>query len=1098
MNAENTRTAKRILFSQFLLLCLIGMIFTDALYPTTYSSIEGILSAIEKNSRELSLYQNLNFCLRNDLLNTCEASRSPLLSQASLFFDARLKESPRNPYLLYGKGLTAKLSGEYDSSIYFFEAGIQAGARFWSIYEELIPYYRTKKEILHSIDLLRNELNVQTGNSFIYQGLGFLYFWIDKYDEARSHYNRALYLQKKAGNIKAYTKCLYYRAYLRMYVNQYEQAKREIDQSIHTARKIGDLSAEVRNMDLLGFLLIEQGKIPESLRLARKTLEKSEQLNNLKIEAKCRMTMGVALMEAGNLASAEDYFNQSSNMFRLFQEDRYREIVFYWQSILYQQLGDYSRSLALAHHALSLSQREGFKTAQAFNLSAIGKIYHSLGHYEKALSYNQKALLLSQNYIGKWSREKCLNAIGAVYMETARYHEALESFKKALEYIQRIDHNRQTARCLYNIGLANLALGNADIAFNYFLQSMVEAERGGKQVILGLAMVRLGNQALSQGRLGEAEEMFRKSLEISTNTGHPEIRWRAYAGLGDLAEKSNRVLEAADLYENAIAVIEDQRNHIMERQHSAGFFQSKVGIYEKLINLYYGLHIINPDKGYDQACFNSAERAKSRAFLDDLQAARIDPRTFPASPAARRKIETLSQKVSQILTTLSRSDLNRDEREKLWENLERTEEDLQIAVEEARRMRPDLAQLLKCEPSKVTDIQKDILAPDTGLIEFLVGEKNLFIFFVTQNKLTVHRIDETETKIILELARNYASLISSPHMSSFDCAEAGKRLYEILILPGKKIFTDEIRHLFLVPDYELCRFPFETLIAETNPKVKNEYPDYLVFNYTFTYGPSASALANIAGRQFLMKAEKYLLAIGNPRYPENKDISQPEWDNLLEEYYLEKRFKMEPLPYSRQEIKGISRYFSKDKKDILLGEKATEENVKNLPLNKYKILHFATHSLLDEQVASRSALVLTQDDDPKQDGFFQVHEIYRQRLNADLVVLSACQTGLGKREKGEGIQGLPRAFFSAGADSVVVSLWPVRDRLSSAFMERFYFYLSKGEAKREALRLAKIESIKKEGSKPCHWSSFILMGKGKNSLDFQKPSFWERIISHLF
>ena len=158
-----------------------------------------------------------------------------------------------------------------------------------------------------------------------------------------------------------------------------------------------------------------------------------------------------------------------------------------------------------------------------------------------------------------------------------------------------------------------------------------------------------------------------------------------------------------------------------------------------------------------------------------------------------------------------------------------------------------------------------------------------------------------------------------------------------------------------------------------------------------------------------------------------------------------------------------------------------EEILKKISLNDYKIIHFATHGLLDEDVVGRSGLVLTLDNDSQEDGFFQVREIYNSRLNADLVVLSACQTGKGKLEKGEGVSGLSRAFLFAGAESVVVSLWNINDKSTALFMSHFYKYLVRGESKAEALRQAKLKMIQSKYSHPYHWAAFVLVG------DFDSP-----------
>jgi CHAT domain-containing protein len=179
-------------------------------------------------------------------------------------------------------------------------------------------------------------------------------------------------------------------------------------------------------------------------------------------------------------------------------------------------------------------------------------------------------------------------------------------------------------------------------------------------------------------------------------------------------------------------------------------------------------------------------------------------------------------------------------------------------------------------------------------------------------------------------------------------------------------------------------------------------------------------------------------------------------------------------------VTTIAKLYKSEEVASYFGTAATEEAVKgNKHLNTARRIHFATHGLISEQQPQYSGLVLTLDDDPAEDGLLQVYEIFNLRLNADLVVLSACRTGLGKEVKGEGVIGLTRAFMYAGARSVVVSLWRVADRPTADFMARFYRRLDQDRNKAEALRQAKLEMIQAGGrfSHPLFWAPFILTGE---------------------
>jgi CHAT domain-containing protein len=227
--------------------------------------------------------------------------------------------------------------------------------------------------------------------------------------------------------------------------------------------------------------------------------------------------------------------------------------------------------------------------------------------------------------------------------------------------------------------------------------------------------------------------------------------------------------------------------------------------------------------------------------------------------------------------------------------------------------------------------------------------------------------------------------------------------------------------------------------------------------------------------------------MGNPVYSfqlSSKKKNLKIYEEALREVYLNKGFDFSPLPFSKKEVKQISRYFPKNKIDIFIGAEAKEEVVKKASLAGYQIVHFACHGLLDEKASSRSALVLTLDDNTEEDGFLQVREIHNLKLNASLAVLSACQTGRGRLENGEGIFGLPRVFFYAGTQSTLSTLWKVNDKSTADFMRYFYQFLKAGNDKANALRLAKIRMIRSEFSHPFFWAAFILNGDHHSKLSF--------------
>lgn len=254
-------------------------------------------------------------------------------------------------------------------------------------------------------------------------------------------------------------------------------------------------------------------------------------------------------------------------------------------------------------------------------------------------------------------------------------------------------------------------------------------------------------------------------------------------------------------------------------------------------------------------------------------------------------------------------------------------------------------------------------------------------------------------------------------------------------------------------------------------------PTYLLERFAISYAPSASALAALQTIKPTRTIEsKGFIAFGDPVYAKTGATNL---DAHLNEAAV-RNFDLKQLPYTRTEVNEIAALFPPSERRVFLGLDAQEQTVKAASLQQYRYVHFAAHSHVDEEQPARSGIILSMLTDSKEDGMLQMSEVMRLKLQADLVTLSACRTGLGKLLNGEGIIGLTRAFFYAGADSVAVSLWNVNDIATAALMKSFYQSLQQGKAKDEALREAKLELLKgpqRAWRHPYYWAAFVLVGE---------------------
>ncbi|MCI0615077.1 CHAT domain-containing protein [bacterium] len=274
--------------------------------------------------------------------------------------------------------------------------------------------------------------------------------------------------------------------------------------------------------------------------------------------------------------------------------------------------------------------------------------------------------------------------------------------------------------------------------------------------------------------------------------------------------------------------------------------------------------------------------------------------------------------------------------------------------------------------------------------------------------------------------------------------------------------------MILVLDGVLHYLPFETLITNED--------GLLIQDFRISYAPSATIWANLRTRTKLPN-KKELAAFADPVL--NTDSQNSEMSETSSNYHLQR------LRYSRNEVQAIAALYPKDLSGVYLAQDATEAKFKSERISDYKVIHFATHAVIDDQIPRRSGVILSPDEKNGADGILQLYELRNLNLNAQLVVLSACQTGLGKLVKGEGIVGLMRAFFSAGARNVVVSLWNVDDKSTAQLMKNFYKHMKNGKSRVESLRQAKLDLLQSAEKgyaaykAPYYWSPFVLVGSGE-------------------
>ncbi len=547
-------------------------------------------------------------------------------------------------------------------------------------------------------------------------------------------------------------------------------------------------------------------------------------------------------------------------------------------------------------------------------------------------------------------------------------------------------------------------------------------------------------------------QFYKTAIMIGERTGSLEIVWNANYGLAKIYEKLNQTHEAIAYYRKSIDTIENFRNMIPLMESRSAYIQSKLEVYESFISLLFKLYKKFGSDKYAAEAFYLVESFKARALFEGLYESNIDL-LENIDPDIKKKMDSILNEISRIQIYLKKSDISKEERDLLITRLEKLEDSFTSLIVRIKTDNQQLANLIYPSSYNYEDVRDRILDSETALIEYYVGRENSFAFLATKQKLHLERIKDPRT--LRDLSEKYLLYLTLRNCKDFKGAKGGRTLFLSLMGPFEKKLNHGIKRLIIIPDDSLLYLPYEALVR-TRQKVNQdkERLRFLIEDFDISYAPSSSSLINLVNRRSseARKMDILIMASGH------SSVNYPILRNAV------------------REAKVISKIFKKKKRVLLLNKNATEQNLKSLNLNDFKLLHFAVHAILDNEKWHRSALILNPGKDTSEDNLLQPRDLLTFKLNADLVVLSACETRVGKLIDGEGIMGLTRMFLYSGARSVLSSLWKIDDSASLRFMECFYKHFIKGEQKDIALRRAKIEMLNSEYSHPRYWAAFILIG----------------------
>ena len=748
--------------------------------------------------------------------------------------------------------------------------------------------------------------------------------------------------------------------------------------------------------------------------------------------------------------------------------------------LLYGDIGQYQKALDSYEQAGTLYKTLKVPRGEASIISNTGWVFGELGDNEKSL----------EMYLREEEAYRTIGDVDAVLLSNiGSSYAKLKQFDRALEYHLRVFEIRRAlpdlrhAITLNNIGNCYYHLGDRSKSLDFYNRALKLMRLAGDDYYTPTTLNHLGVFYRSSGEHEKAATYFNEAAKLRRTVGDRRNLAVTLSDLARLERDRGNLVEARKQIEEALKLVEGLRIEVASPRLRATYFAAMQQYRELYIDVLMRLN-------ENEAAFEVSERGRARSLLESLREASTEIR-HGVDPALLERERTLSQSLSaraesqMRLLSKEHSEQQAIDASKEIAALTTDYEQVQARI---RTMSPQYAALTQPAPLSLREIQKQALDPDTLLLHYSLGEEKSFVWTITPDSIKTHQLPNRAT--IETLARQvYESLVARNRntqetldqrrqrleLADANYAKGAATLSQMLLGPVAAELKN--KRLLIVADGVLQFVPFAGLPDPVATDARALIVDHEIAN-----APSASVVALLRNETANRKpAAKAVAVLADPVFSTNDPRVASDSAHVLRSANESGLSNLRRLRFSRQEADEIARLAAKDLNLRAVGFEANRDLATSAAMGQYRIVHFATHGIINNRHPELSGIVLSLVDQKgrSQNGFLRLYDLYNLKLSAELVVLSACQTALGKEIKGEGLVGLTRGFMYAGAPRVVASLWQIDDRASAEFMKRFYQgMLSRQLRPAAALRAAQI-SMQNDPRwrSPHYWAAFTLQGE---------------------
>ena len=917
-------------------------------------------------------------------------------------------------------------------------------------YEKALEHYK------EALDIAKNTGNEPT-QVLILRSMGSSYYGLGRYKKAMDYYKKALNIAQKNGDGVSEAKIFGSLGNLYSSIGDMKTAENYMKKALESSKHSADKRDEIHDLSVLGLFYFDTGRYKKALEYYNKALIIAKKTGDIYGETN-------VLTELFNIhIKLGDVYKGSKCLVRaleLSKNNKPLQIAIYTQvGIIEFQHDRLRKSLKNLKTALKLSREINSKKDESLCLHYLGELYQQAGKYKKALKYYTSALKIVKETENVFLEIYLLNKLAFLEGIDKHFDKALDYYDKSFSLAQKTGNKRAQYEIMKGKGIIYYNRGDKKKALEYFEKVRKYYKETNDEEKESLMLMYLAQLNLDNKNDKAALSNLNRALTLAEKNQHQALMYELNRKLAFYYNRKKDMQKSLDYLKKAVAIYEDTFEKARVDSLQVDIFGKSrwfVENYEEIIKILLS-------QGKVKEAFEYSERARARKFLESLQGRKILPRDIKHQELAREEllvsdnIKKLRMKLAKVSKMDSESISIRKQIKKLVEKREQLL--VKIKLED-----PEYSSLISVNISGIKEI-RDSLQPEEALIEYFIGMKESYVWCITKEKFTCHTIPAGRDSIAKDIVSIRGDIIHSTEMDLDKEIDGKLKKFNTLVFKPVENDIKGKKSLVIVPHASLHKLPFAIL--------KNQKGSYLVSDYAVLTEPSSSSFVLFRKRNTKRPAKAVQFALGDIGNKEGKSSQKTRELSSDEDFENFYRGGFNPLPGTKNEVKEIKEILDKNNinNETFIETEFTYDNAKKSS-PEAGFLHFATHGFISDKFLGHYSGLVTGDNP------IFVLDIFEWSLNARMVVLSACKTGLGHQSYGDDVVGLSRAFMQAGADNLAATLWIVEDQTTRKLMVKFYSNLVQGKTPQESLRIAQLHIMKTKPN-PFFWGPFVVYGKGE-------------------